>query len=230
MPKRCLLVFPIFQSVYPRPFRSFMEIAIAAGRACPDWRFGVIAPERKSLPLAMNEAAQAVVEQHWDCLIAFDDDCFPPYDCVPRLLAHFDAGHQFVAGVGIMRGFPHTTTVARVFPEGYSMTIAPDRLAGKVSGHEWLDNIAELPALAEIDFCGVPVAMMARSLFTKMESPWFGLHAEDGAQVSHDVFLCRKIQKAGIPVLVDTTIKCGHLADAPIVTFENRALARELVG
>jgi hypothetical protein len=38
------------------------------------------------------------------------------------------------------------------------------------------------------------------------------------------------MKAAGIPVLVDTTLKCGHLSEAPVITFENRGLARELVG
>jgi hypothetical protein len=226
--RKALVVFPVFQAVYPRPFRGFLEIATVAGRMCPDWHFGFIAPERQSLPMAMNTAAQTVLEQGFDALIAFDDDCFPPYDCIPRLLAHVDTGREFVAGVGVMRGYPHTTTVARVYEEGPSLVQRGESMS--VSGHEWLDNIDKLPALAAVDFCGVPVAVIARSALEKVAAPWFGLHGEDGGTVTHDVFFCRKLQKAGIPVLVDTTIKCGHLTEPPVITFENRALARELVG
>jgi hypothetical protein len=226
--RKALIVFPVFQSVYPRPFRGFLEIAMVAGRMCPEWKFGFLAPERSSLPMAMNGAAQTVVEQGYDALIAFDDDCFPPFDCIPRLLAHYDAGRQFVAGVGVMRGYPHTTTAAKVFDEGPSLVQQGDRM--KVTSHQWLDNIETLPALAEVDFCGVPVALMARSVFETVKSPWFGLHGPDGGTVTHDVFFCRKLKAAGIPVLVDTTLKCGHLAEPPVITFENRDHARELVG
>lgn len=226
--RKALIVVPSFAGVEPRPLESFMQIAIAAGRTCPDWRFGVIAPRRQSLPMAMNNAAKTVMEQKFDALIAFDDDCFPPFDCIPRLIAHFEAGREFVAGVGVMRGYPHTTTVARQFPEGHSLVQKGSQI--EIRGHEWLDDVDALPELAEVDFCGVPVALMARSIFEKVEPPFFGLHGEDGGVVTHDVFFCRKLKEAGIPVLVDTTIKCGHLSEAPIITFENRAIARELVG
>lgn len=226
--RKALIVFPTFAGILPRPFRGFMEIAIAAGRSCPDWKFGVIAPERQSLPMAMNTAGQMVLEQGFDALVVFDDDCFPPYDCIPRLLAHLDAGQRFVAGVGVMRGYPHTTTVAQQFEEGHSLVHHKGR--SKVSAHQWLDDVDALPALASVDFCGVPVAAVARSVFETVQAPWFGLHGDDGGTVTHDVFFCRKLKAAGIPVLVDTTLKCGHLAEAPVITFENRTHARELVG
>jgi len=226
--RKALIAVPTFAGVLPRPFQGFLQIAMVAGRLCPGWKFAFLAPERQSLPMAMNSMAQTVVAQEFDALVVFDDDCFPPYDCIPRLLAHYDAGRQFVAGVGVMRGYPHTTTAAKVFPEGFTLVQKQDR--AQVVGHQWLDNIDDLPELAEVDFCGVPVAMMARSVFEQVPAPWFGLHGDDGGTVTHDVFFCRKVKKAGIPVLVDTSLKCGHLAEAPIITFENRAMARELVG
>lgn len=228
MPKRALLGIPSFSGVDPRPLKNFLDCAIVAGRACPDWRFATQVPERASLPSAMTALAQQVRDQDFECLIVFDDDCFPPYDVIPRLLAHMEAGHPFVAGVGVMRHYPHTTTVARVYPEGWTLVAGPD--GGQIRGHQWLDDVAALPPLAEVDFCGVPVAAIHRSVFETVPEPWFDLRAEDGGTVTHDVFFCRKLKAAGLPVRVDTTLKCGHLAPAPIITFENRALARELVG
>src|SRR5262245_44824209 len=229
MPKRkALVVIPTFNGPEAQPFRNFLEIAYVTGRSCPDWKFGWHPIARKSLPAAMTEAAEHVLQGGWDALIAFDDDCFPPYDCIARLIAHYEAGRQFVAGVGLMRNYPFTTTVARTYAEGYTLVVNGET-GGKVSGHEWLDDISPLPDLVEADFCGVPVALMARSIFETVQAPWFGLSAPDGAQVTHDVFLCRKLKAAGIPVLVDTTLKCGHLTEAPIITFENRAQARDLL-
>jgi hypothetical protein len=126
-----------------------------------------------------------------------------------------------------MRNFPHTTTIAEVFPEG--PTLHAHETGAKITGHRWLDDLDRLQPLAEVDFCGVPVALMARSIFETVPAPWFGLYGDDGVTITHDVFFCRKLKAAGIPVLVDTTMKCGHLGEAPIVTFENRNRVRELV-
>lgn len=225
---RALVVIPCFQAVYPRPLKNFLEIALVAGRTCPDVEFGIHIPERQSLVAAMNTAADIVRQQRWDMLIAFDDDCFPPYDCIPRLIQHYRSGHQYVAGVGVMRNFPFTTTVGRYYEEGPTLVVGPSE--SKVSGFYWLDDIDELPPLAEADFCGMPVALIGREVLEAVVPPAFGVLDEHGGACTHDVYFARKVKAAGFPVHVDTTIRCAHLTEAPIVTFENRTAARQLAG
>lgn len=218
--KKILLCWPIFQALYPKPFETFAQICIGAGRYNADYLFGVKVLERMSLVTGMNLVARLVVEQDWDALIVFDDDCFPPVDVIPRLLTRcFDEGHPIVAAAGVMRGYPFTTTAAQYYPEG--QTLLPD---GTMAGHRWLDD---LPSdLVDVDFCGVPAAIIHRRVFDAVETPWFGDMDHDGTRMTHDVYFCRKAKAAGFPVKVDGSIRCGHLLDAPIVTFENREHAR----
>jgi hypothetical protein len=222
-PKRIFLVFPIFQAVYPRPFQTFMEIALLAGRL-PGYEFGLWSPERQPLVTAMNSVADTMTRtDYWDACIVFDDDCFPPRDVIKRLLARcFDEGHPFVAGTGLMRAYPFTTTAAKFYPEGITSVWKDNRTW--LSGFEWMDAIPE--ELVDADFCGVPVAIIHRSCFEKLEKPWFGDQDAKGERVTHDVFFCNKLRQAGIPVKVDGTIKCGHLLDPTICTFDNRELLR----
>lgn len=227
MPK-CLIVVPTFSGPPPVALESFMRMAYVAGRTCEGWQFAFTSPGRTNLVRAMTAAAEQVLQGDFDCLITFDDDCFPPFDAIPRLLAHRAAGHTFVAGAGVMKGYPHTTTIGQAFPEGWTLLQGEGR-APALTGHQWLDNLDALPALADVDFCGVPVAVIGREAFERCAKPWFSLIAEDGGQVTHDVFFCRRLKAAGFRVLVDTTLRCGHLADPPVITFENRAVARELV-
>ena len=101
--KKILLVFPVFAVLYPRAFDNFAQILIAAGRQM-GYLFGVHTPERQSLVSLMNAVGERMVQEDWEACIVFDDDCFPPYDVIPRLLARcFDEGHPFVAGAGVMR-------------------------------------------------------------------------------------------------------------------------------
>lgn len=219
-PKQILLVWPIFQAVYPRPFETFAQVCVAAGRQ-QDYVFGVKVLERMSLVTGMNLVGQIVRDQpQWDAVIVFDDDCFPPVDVVPRLLTRcFDEGHPFVAAAGVMRNYPFTTTAATYYPEGVS--IMGD---GSLSGFQWLD---QLPAdLVDADFCGVPAAIIHRRVFDTVPAPWFGDQDESGQRMTHDVYFCRKVKAAGFDVKVDGTIRCGHLMDAPIITFENREACR----
>lgn len=223
---RILLVFPIFQAVYPRAFHNFAELLITAARneRTKDVKFGVMVQERKSLVAAMNEAAETLIEQGFDAMIMFDDDCFPPIDAIPRLVAHcVEGGHPFVAGLGVMRGYPFTTTAAKYYPEGITASY-DEKGKLRLAGFEWLDDF---PAeLTPVDFCGVPIAMVMRECFERVEFPWFADLDEQGRRMTHDVYFCRKLKDAGIPVMVDGTMRCGHMSEAPIITFENRPQAR----
>lgn len=224
MKKKILLVFPIFQALYPRPFDNFAQILIAAGRQT-DYLFGILTLERTSLVAGMNGVGERMAQEDWAACIVFDDDCFPPYDVVPRLLTRcFEEDHPFVAAAGVMRGYPFTTTVARYYDEGISAVLTPEGRLDHLSGFEWLDDLPK--DLVDADFCGVPAAIIRRDVFAQIAPPWFGDQDEKGVRITHDVYFCRKLKAAGIPVKIDGTIRCGHLAEGPIVTFENRAQFR----
>lgn len=232
--RKILLVWPVFQAMYPRPFERFAQIALVAGRACTDTVFGIHVIERQPLVTAMNDVAQLVLKgpnqygHGWDAAIVFDDDCFPPVDVVPRLLTRcFDEGHPFVAAAGVMRGYPFTTTAAREYPQGVTGFVGASGRVEQLTGFEWLDDLPE--ELVDVDFCGVPAAIIHRSCFERTGKPWFGDQDVRGERITHDVYFCRKLREAGIAVKVDGTIRCGHLVDAPVVDFENRASARKVM-
>jgi hypothetical protein len=212
--------------VYPRPFQAFMSIALLAGRL-PGYEFGMFSPERQPLVTCMNEVGLTMMKDaYWDAVIVFDDDCFPPLDVIKRLLTRcFDEGHLFVAGTGVMRNYPFTTTAARYHPEGVSIHWEKNKTW--LAGFDWLDTIPD--ELVDADFCGVPVAIIHRDCFTRIPKPWFGDQDKFGERVTHDVFFCNKLKEAGIPVKVDGTIRCGHLLDPTICDFGNRPILRQMV-
>jgi hypothetical protein len=232
--RRILLVWPVFQALYPRPFERFLQIAFMAGRACPETAFGVHVVERQGLVTAMNMVGDLVLNgpnqygTGWDAAIVFDDDCFPPIDVIPRLLRRcFDEGHAFVAATGLMRAYPFTTTAARSYAEGITGVLKPDGKITHLAGFEWID---ELPQdLVEVDFCGVPAAIIHKRCFEQIPRPWFGDSDVRGERVTHDVYFCKKLHAAGIPVHVDGTMRCGHLIDPPVINFENRTSARQVM-
>lgn len=222
---RVLLCWPIFQALYPRPFQNFAEILIAAGRQTT-YLFGVKVYERTLLVPAMNDLGEIMRRGQWDACIIFDDDCFPPYDVIPRLLQRcFVEGHPFVGAVGTMRGYPWTTTAAKSYPEGVSAVTVNGKV--QCAGFTWLDDIPE--ELVEVDFCGFPAVIIHRRIFEAIVPPWFGDVDEIGARVTHDTYFCKKAKDAGFALQVDGTIRCGHLVEPPVVTFENRAQAREIM-
>lgn len=226
--KSFLLFIPVFQSVYGVPFRNFMAMmSSAASREHARYSFTLFVPTRELLHKAANRAGELVLANGYDGLIMFDDDCLPPIDAISRVLRRFEEGHPIVSGLGFMRNPPWTTTVGRYYPEGVSL--ARDRVSGQVqlTGFEWLDDIQDEPDdLVPCDFCGFPIALVSADALRAMTGPWFGTNI-DGGECTHDVFFGHRAKQAGLPIVVDRTLVCGHLTDGEIITIHNRALARQ---
>jgi hypothetical protein len=216
-----LLVFPVFTHVLPEAFEQFLMIAYHAGRDVPAYDFHVAVQKRQLLHTAMNATAEAVVKNpQYAGLITFDDDCLPPPDCLSRLIAHYEAGHHVISGLGYMRGYPYTPTMGRMYPEGACL-VDDGRDGMHMAGFQWVEP--ETPrGVMEVDFSGMPVTLIARDVLLKMEEPYFQ-NFLDGGQCTHDVYFCHKAKAAGVPIAVDTAIDCGHLVANPIVNGATRA-------
>ncbi|HEV8208511.1 MAG TPA: hypothetical protein VGP77_00255 [Vicinamibacterales bacterium] len=222
-----LFVMPVFQAVYPKPLENFLAMMLHAGMAVHEkYAIWPIVMERTPLHAAMNRAAADALTHGFDVLIFADDDCLPPIDAIPRLLAHYEAGHPFMAGLGYMRGFPHTTTIGRYDPAG--PTLRFEHGQPQLAGFRWIDDVADEPTdLIPADFCGFPIAMVTVAALRRMERPWFATATALG-ECTHDVFFGDRAKAAGVPIVVDRTMACGHLSDGYVITPHSRQLARTL--
>jgi len=226
--KKVLWVIPSFQVIFPKALAKFLTTAINTHVVADKYQFSVWVPERELLHTAMNRAVENLIIQDFDAMIVSDDDCLPPEDAIARLLKHYEDGLDVVAGVGYMRGFPHTTTAGRYFPEGATLTIDTLTKAPRLTGFEWIEKLEdEANDLVPVDFCGFPIVMMRTAALKKMVAPWFGTEI-DGGGCTHDVYFGRKAQRAGVQIYVDRTIDCGHITEGPVVTGQNRSIKRDL--
>jgi hypothetical protein len=228
---RVLLVWPVFTHVLPEAFAAFLGAAIHAARHTP-FRYDVMVCPRELLHAAMTRAAEALLaEPATRALIAFDDDCLPPQDAIPRLLAALARGRPIVAGVSFMRGYPFTTTVARLRPEG--PVYEPTAAGWEARGFDWLDDLTAVPrepdGLVRADFCGFPVVAIRREVFERTPPPWFAHHDGTGAAMTHDVYFCQRARDAGFLTYVDPELECGHLIPSPVLTRASRDAARAWV-
>jgi hypothetical protein len=242
--KRVLLVFPVFTSVLPEAFENFTRLLLNAARYCPEWKFDVMMKTRSSVTSAMNDAvAEMLKYDAYEYMISFDDDCIPElidfakndphrYQVIPRLLGLGALGHKIVMGVGYMKGYPHTITMARKYPWGISLVGDGDQngLAPAYKGFYWFDNLEshkdeqDENGLIDVDWAGVPIMLVHRSVYEALKHPYFA--TTDGVNdMTHDVYFCREAQAAGFRIKVDTHIDCGHIIHAPVV---NRASVADL--
>ena len=225
---KVLIMVPVFQSVYPLPFQSFLcLLASAASKEHDHYEFSVHVAARQMVHMAMNRITAAMLADGFDALIVMDDDCLPPPNAISVLLRHYEAGREFVAGLGYMRNPPYTTTIGRQFPEGISICNT-DTGETKLAGFHWVDDVSQEPDLIPCDFCGLPIAMIAASAFRKIEAPWFGTFI-DGGDCTHDVYFAHKARAVGIQPYVDKTIPSGHQADPPIINQDSRDFNRAAV-
>lgn len=223
-----LIVIPTFALVFPRPFKNFLGLALsAAHREGARYRFDVHVPERQLLHSAMNLSVQMMLEGDYEAMIVCDDDCFPPTDAISKLLRHFEDGKDIVAGLGYMRGFPHTTTAGKYYDEGPTVVTDEAAASAELVGFQWQDDMPVGTGLHRVDFCGFPIALITRRAFQQIKAPWFATQL-DGGECTHDVYFGAQAGKAEIPVYVDSDLPCGHLTEAPIVTPETRVFARRV--
>lgn len=236
IPKRVLLVFPVFTSVLPEAFENFTRLLLNAARYCPDWKFDIMMVTRSSVTGAMNNAvAEMMKRDDYEYMISFDDDCIPEiidfqkndphrYQVIPRLLGLGGIGHKIVMGVGYMKGFPHTITMARKYPWGISFVGDgdPSGEAPAYKGFYWFDSLEahkdemDENGLIDVDWAGVPIMMVHRSVFEALKHPYFA--TTDGVNdMTHDVYFCQRAKEKGFSIKVDTHIDCGHIIHAPVV-------------
>jgi hypothetical protein len=225
---RILLVFPVFSHVFPAAFQAFAACLLHASRHCTDYKFDLLVQERSLLHTAMNNAAAECIQNPWYAgMIVFDDDCLPPAHLVERMVAHYEHGHHIVAGVGYMRGYPHTTTVGRFYKEGTAIVGQEQR------GFEWLDNLpvaeADEHGLIRVDFCGMPAMFISRQCLYALDTPHFAHEDKTGAVMTHDIYFCNKARDKGFTVEVDVTLECAHIGPAPLITKHTRDAARAAV-
>lgn len=242
--KRVLLTFPVFHSVLPAAFQNFLRLTLQAVQYCsPQYVFDPIVIPRSSIHGAMNTAVETALLHGHEYLIAFDDDCIPEisefavgdkrrWQVIPRLLALGDAGHPIVTGVGYMRGYPHTTTVGRKYKEGAAFVLGKQIEEDSLKGFFWVDDLSKHEAerdehgLLDVDFCGVPIICIHRSVLEKLPQPLFQTKEDGGGGCTHDVFFCNLAKQHGFAIKVDTHIDCGHIVEGPIINKLTRATAR----
>lgn len=248
-PKRVLLFFPVFAHVYPRAFENFLRLVAVAARMCPQFIFDPWVVERSSLPSAMNRAADTAIEQGHYALIAFDDDCLPVlhdypigdarrWQVLPRMLTLLEH-NPIVAGVGYMRGYPHTTTVGKMYEHGVSMVVEGEGAdeALSVKGFHWVQDIdapeyvaqRDPNGLLDVDFCGVPILGIRRDVLLTVPHPLFETRDHLGRASTHDIYFCNKAKAHGFAIKVDTHTDCGHIVESPIVNRHTRRQLQALV-
>lgn len=129
-----------------------------------------------------------------DYILFLDDDVCPPLGVISQLLKH---KKDIVTGLYFAKQRPH-------FPQIFKRT-KEDRY----------DTIADYPEnkLIEIDACGVGCLLVKKSVFEKLNKPYFKyvIEEEGRPRKGEDYYFCENIKRNGFKIYCDTSVICTHI-------------------
>jgi hypothetical protein len=157
---------------------------------------------------ARDQAVANMLQHGFSHLMFVDDDvCIPP-DSIPRLLAH---GRDIVSGLYYRRALP----------------LAPVMLKNDAQGNpQWITEWNPKGALIEVDLVGAGCLLVHRRVYERLKPPWFIWELEESVTkwirqgmgepvedklLSEDFSFCRRAQRMGFSILVDTGVACEHI-------------------
>lgn len=147
------------------------------------------------LDLSRNTVVNSAKRQNCDYLFFIDSDILIEPGHLERLLSQ---GKDVISGV-------------------YYQRISPYHPLPRKRVSQTLYSALELDEndVVEIDGNGLGCFLVKMDVFDKIPFPWFEFKYfnNDGkwVQVSEDLYLCQKLQDAGIKIYCDTAVQCSHI-------------------
>jgi hypothetical protein len=155
-----------------------------------EWRMGA---NRGAM---RNALAQACLDQERDWLFFVDDDQAFPTGTLMRLLAH---DQPVVSALIVQRAAPFLPTAYAGRDEDGNYQTLDLRSVGS-------NNLVLVAAT------GTGGLLVRAEVLRELGSPWF-VYSEDFGE---DLFFATRLEEAGIPMLLDTGCRMGHIAPAAV--------------
>lgn len=166
------------------------------------FEFGIADTVGNSL---IGQARDIIVERAlaWnaDYVFFFDDDMMFADDCFVRLFNH---QKPFVGALAFTSREPISPVLYK-FRRSYSF----DEVRIDV------EPILDYPRdrLFQVDAIGTGVVLISTDVFKKLGGPpWFN----GSISMGEDIYLCYKMEKAGIPIYCDSSVKTLHAPNEPL--------------
>ncbi|MCQ2563878.1 MAG: hypothetical protein MJ128_05270 [Mogibacterium sp.] len=205
---KILIAVPTFETIYPDTFKSIYECDPCGHIIDFDFVRGY------DCATARNNIAQRAIDGNYDYVLMVDNDVVLPKDAIAHLLedpqplclgyyAHRDADN-------IYRG---RTCICKLYqPDGSQYFNYP--LESEYEASELKKMIGEGVKKIRIHGGGMGCAMIKTELFRRLAYPWYDWvnYADDHrGMLSEDLYFCEKLKTAGIPVMADVRVGCGHM-------------------
>lgn len=132
-----------------------------------------------------------------------DDDMVVPADTIIRLI---EADRDIVSGFCVGRKRPFHTTAYMRNPKN----------------PKFYDHIREWPddTLIKVDAVGGACMLIKMDVFRNIKRPWFHFYSDRDLDMGEDIFFCRKAQRRGYDIWLDTGLIIGHVGDCSYTIYD----------
>ena len=162
---------------------------------------------RTGINYAREALATLAVQNGMDYVLMVDDDQTVPRDLFKRLYdTMIKTGADIVSPMVTQRVHPFKPVI---WKQSYSEE------GGKKAVYNQFIEEYEPNSIVEADAVGFGVVLIRASLLTKVPQPWFFSNNTFG----EDIWFCMRARAAGSKIVMDTSIKVGHLR-VPDVAME----------
>lgn len=186
---KILIAIPTFENIAPETFKSIYDLQThheTAFEYCKGY----------DCAKARNTIAQKAVSGGFDYVLMVDSDIIIPPDTLEKMLE-----------------YPVPVCVG-VYPR--KNTENEETELFKFTERDFTDRFTfqELTTdRIQIKGSGLGCALINVEVFKVIPFPWFRyVTYDDGAVLSEDLFFSDLLRRYNIPMIVDTRIRCGHLA------------------
>jgi hypothetical protein len=216
---KAILSSPTYGPTNPYCQRDLRLAVIHAAKRNVEW-VGGASVDGYDLETARNKIVRAVIGDDADGIMWVDSDMSFPPDSITKLLETVrETGRAFVAAVGHQRRPIHNPCIFRYLPQHNAFL--------PLEGYP-TDKRIEVDGTG-FSFCWTSMDLL-RSIkshpkFVEREG-WFPLKKAVGGH-QEDLEFCLRAKWVGVKPLIETSLRIGHLGDAPFIHHEDFVRERE---
>lgn len=239
--RQLLIYMPLsWPSISSKAFRSILDLVSPANI---DELRSIYSVEPKIFisdlfPLCRNrcDAVEKALGNTYeaDFILFLDADMIFPKKMIQNLLRKMDEFPEvgLVSGVYWRKAAPHYCVQGRYSPWSQALEASKQSL----TDHGFVDDkgqqclyytpLQDFHAVQAIDVAGCGCLLARAEVFKQIEQPYFGYTNEYTTQdptfqhSSEEMLTFAKLHKAGVKMLVDPSIRCGHIKETVIGCVE----------
>lgn len=194
--RKILIAVPCMDSV---PAQFAHSLATLTSYGIPDTEISIWFNLGSLIFTSRDQIAKKAISDGADLVMWFDSDMVFNPDTLIRMLKVIDEGHDMVVGAYYRRIEPFSPTLFSKMEIDFEKQIA-----------EW-EEIEEVPdGLFEVEACGFGCVLMRTEIFLSVFSK-FGFLFTPIGNCGEDIAFCWRARQCGYKIIVDPSIKLGHV-------------------